>query len=235
MPTDLTGTPTPNVGIGTYNVDADAPSGLGFNAAMGQIDTIFTGYPKTPAGIVAGEAMIWNGTTFVRSSNTGLSPSGIAGYPSDGTKALFGDGSWKTTSSAGKELDYAAITSPNAAVTATTEATAVAQITGNSVTYDGSAVYVEFFIPELIASVQNTVATFVLLRDTTVIGQIKYESMNSGTNALPGIFGKTKDTPSAAAHTYKLAMFVSSGNYTVEAGNGTSGNLVPAFLRVTKA
>lgn len=58
MPTDLTGTPT-TLGIGTYNVTVDAPSGLGFNAAMGQIDTLigarallaspaFTGTPTAP-------------------------------------------------------------------------------------------------------------------------------------------------------------------------------------------
>lgn len=39
MPTDLTGTPT-SLGIGTYNVDNDAPSGLGFNEAMAQIDAL---------------------------------------------------------------------------------------------------------------------------------------------------------------------------------------------------
>lgn len=37
MPTDATGTPT-DLGIPTFNVDVDAPSGLGFNAAMAVID-----------------------------------------------------------------------------------------------------------------------------------------------------------------------------------------------------
>lgn len=39
MPADLTGTPT-SLGIGTYNTSADAPSGLGFNEAMAQIDAL---------------------------------------------------------------------------------------------------------------------------------------------------------------------------------------------------
>lgn len=39
MPTDATGTPT-SLGIPTYNVDADAPSGLGFNEAMAVIDAL---------------------------------------------------------------------------------------------------------------------------------------------------------------------------------------------------
>lgn len=42
MPTDLTGTPT-SQGIGTYNTSVDAPSGLGFNGAMAQIDALFAG------------------------------------------------------------------------------------------------------------------------------------------------------------------------------------------------
>lgn len=39
MPTDATGTPTA-LGIPTYNVDNDAPSGLGFNATMAVIDSL---------------------------------------------------------------------------------------------------------------------------------------------------------------------------------------------------
>ena len=39
MPTDATGTPT-SLGIPTFNVDADAPSGLGFNAAMAEINAL---------------------------------------------------------------------------------------------------------------------------------------------------------------------------------------------------
>lgn len=39
MATDATGTPTP-LGIPTFNVNADAPSGNGFNAAMAAIDAL---------------------------------------------------------------------------------------------------------------------------------------------------------------------------------------------------
>lgn len=45
MPTDLTGAPT-SQGIGTYNTSVDAPSGLGFNAAMGQIDGLLAARTK---------------------------------------------------------------------------------------------------------------------------------------------------------------------------------------------
>lgn len=58
MPTDLTGTPT-SLGIGTYNVDVDAPSGLGFNEAMAQINALLSGtnalgtlgWGPTPGGL----------------------------------------------------------------------------------------------------------------------------------------------------------------------------------------
>lgn len=93
MPTDLTGTPT-SLGIGTYNVDADAPSGLGFNAAMAQIDALIASRLTTPAGILAGEIPVWNGATWVRSSTLGMAASGISGYPNSLAKFLRGDGAW---------------------------------------------------------------------------------------------------------------------------------------------
>lgn len=63
MPTDLTGTPT-SLGIGTFNVDADAPSGLGFNEAMAQIDSLIAARVATPGGIVNGQSLLWNGTSW---------------------------------------------------------------------------------------------------------------------------------------------------------------------------
>lgn len=76
MPTDLTGTPT-TLGIGTFNVDADAPSGLGFNEAMAQIDALIAGRVGVPAGIASGEAVVWDGSTFVRSSVLPITANGI--------------------------------------------------------------------------------------------------------------------------------------------------------------
>lgn len=83
MPTDLTGTPT-SLGIGTYNVDADAPSGLGFNEAMAQIDALIAARGTNPS--VTG-VVVWNGSAWV-------SPSGTP----DGTKFLRDDNSWATPS-----------------------------------------------------------------------------------------------------------------------------------------
>jgi hypothetical protein len=69
MATDATGTPT-TLGIPTYDVNVDAPSGNGFNAAMAEIDTLIQGRIATPAGIAVGEYAVWNGTAWARSSLT---------------------------------------------------------------------------------------------------------------------------------------------------------------------
>lgn len=77
MATDATGTPTSPDNIPTYNVDVDAPSGLGFNAAMAAVQTALSARVSTPTGILAGEAMVWNGTAWVRSSVTPITANGI--------------------------------------------------------------------------------------------------------------------------------------------------------------
>lgn len=74
---DLTGTPT-TLGIGTFNVDADAPSGLGFNQAMGQIDALLQARVSKPAGIAIGEVPVWNGSAFVRPTSQPITVSALA-------------------------------------------------------------------------------------------------------------------------------------------------------------
>jgi hypothetical protein len=131
----------------------------------------------------------------------------------------------------GQELDYAQITASPAGITATTEATSEAVIGGNSVWYDGSRVRVAFFVPKLSASASQSV-TFVVYRDSTVVGQVFAGTVNT---TLQGAGFEFFDTPAAGAHTYAVKAFVSTGTLTVGAGAGGSGNLVPGWLRVTKA
>lgn len=83
MPTDLSGAPT-SLGIGTYNVDVDAPSGLGFNTAMGQIDALIGGRVLKPTGIVANEGVIWTGTAWAR--GPAVTISAFASGPPAGAK-----------------------------------------------------------------------------------------------------------------------------------------------------
>lgn len=131
----------------------------------------------------------------------------------------------------GQEFDYAQITANPSGITATTEATAQLVIAGNSVYYEGSRVMVSFFAPKLSSSGSLT-ATFVVLRDSTVVGQVFGGTVNT---VLPGAGFELFDTPAAGAHTYEVKAFVSTGTLTVDVGAGGSGNLVPGWLRVTKA
>jgi hypothetical protein len=122
LPTDLTGTPT-SLGIGTYNVDADAPSGLGFNAAIAQIDALIAARIGTPAGITTGEIPVWNGSTWVRSSTLRPAQSSLATGTPAITTFLRGDGAWQKgglnllwdSVDAGVTLPAASITTPSLA------------------------------------------------------------------------------------------------------------------------
>lgn len=131
----------------------------------------------------------------------------------------------------GQELDYAQITASTSGITATTEATSQAVITGNAVYYDGSRVKLSFFAPKL-SSAASLAATFVVYRDSTVIGQVFGGTVNT---TAAGLELELIDTPAVGAHTYAVKAFVSGSTLTVNAGAGGSGNLVPGFLRVTKA
>lgn len=131
----------------------------------------------------------------------------------------------------GQELDYAQITANPAGVTATTEGTSQTVISGNAVYYDGSRVKLSFFVPKLSSSASLTV-TFVVYRDSTVVGQVFGGTVNT---TLQGGEFELFDTPATGAHTYAVKAFVSTGTLTVNAGAGGSGNLVPGWLRLTKA
>jgi len=131
----------------------------------------------------------------------------------------------------GQELDYAEITSDPSGITATTEATSEPVIAGNSVYYDGSRVKVSLFVPKLSSSASQTV-TFVLYRDSTVVGQVFGGTVDTTLGAT--VFD-VLDTPPAGAHTYEVKAFVSGGTLSIHAGGGGSGALVPGWLRVTKA
>lgn len=131
----------------------------------------------------------------------------------------------------GQQLDFAQITANPAGITATTEATSQAVIAGNSVYYDGSRVVISFFVPKLSSAASQTV-TFVVYRDSTVIGQVFGGTVNT---TLQGVDFEVFDTPAVGAHTYTVKAFVSASTLTVNAGAGGSGNLVPGWLGVTKA
>lgn len=135
----------------------------------------------------------------------------------------------------GDQLDYAQITADVTAITATTEGTAVSVIAGNSITYDGSKVKVEAWTPGYKSAATQNRIFFVVLCDSTVVGQAIVLSNGTGENEPVKI--EAFHTPTAAAHTYALKAFVENASFagTVRAGAGGSGAVLPAFLRITKA
>lgn len=94
MATDATGTPT-SLGIPRYDVTNDAPSGLGFNAAMQSIDDLISDLQNEAilsgsiAGITVGSVPVWDGSQWVKPSGT-----------PDGTKFLRDDGTWAAPTAA---------------------------------------------------------------------------------------------------------------------------------------
>lgn len=179
-------------------------------------------------GSPEGGAYAPQGSVFMRRDQAGL-------YVK--TTAVTVDTGWVLIGSA--ELDFKQATADITGINGTTEGGAVTVITGNSVTYDGSRVKIEFFAPEIayVAGTGTNKLTAVVLRDATVIGQAVI--LETGTTFVNGEGVKVEcyDTPAAGAHTYAVKAFAAAAtpNYTVKAGAGGSGNLVPAFLRVTKA
>lgn len=106
MATDATGTPT-SLGIPTYNTAVDAPSGNGFNAAMGVIDSLLaarattaspalTGNPTAPTQAAGDDSTKIATTGFVFGAVAAVMPSGAI-LPYAGASApsgfLLADGS----------------------------------------------------------------------------------------------------------------------------------------------
>jgi hypothetical protein len=130
----------------------------------------------------------------------------------------------------GTQLDYAQITADTGQINAGSEATAVAAITGNSVTYDGTRVKIEAWAPFMTWGGANTVYGGIF-RDGVLIGRAQFTTTGSGQTFYVAVF----ETPSAGAHTYSWRFWVTSSYVIVNAGPGTTGTNAPAFLRVTKA
>lgn len=136
----------------------------------------------------------------------------------------------------GAELDYKEVTS-NQTSTGTTAANAQAVITGNAVTFDGTAIWISFFTG---GGAWSTTANDV------VVGDIYEDSTDKGllvrclsplTTQGINVFGRRKLTPAAGSHTYSVRFWnaTAARTVTVGAGAGGAGVDVPMFLHITKA
>lgn len=190
-----------------------------------------TGVPQLHHGDGAPEGRVFasQGSVYMRRDQAGL-------YVK--TTAVTRDTGW-VLGGGGGEIDYEEVTADVTGLTATTEGAAATVITGNSVGFDGSRVKVEFFAPEIVnvAGSGTNKLTLVFLRDSTVLGQAVVLESGSTFQNDGAARAECFDTPPLGAHTYAVKAFsaATSPNYTIKAGAGGSGELVPAFLRVTKA
>jgi hypothetical protein len=73
---------------------------------MDSIDALIAARVVKPSGIVSGEAAVWNGSGWDRSSVTRLGATSLGSGTPDATKFLRGDGSWQVVSS-GPTITYA--------------------------------------------------------------------------------------------------------------------------------
>lgn len=201
---------------GTTTITAiTAPAGTGQGGNLLRLK-----FQSAGCAITAGAALVLTGGPFLSVAN------GVILFVWDATAAAWVEVE-RMNGNPGLELDYAQITAP-VSVTAITEATANAIVTGNSVTYDGSRVKVELFTPE---SFGGNI-THVLLRDATILG---YPDKSVDTAQDGAVLTNTFDTPPAGAHQYAWKAYTNTGTKTVGAGAGGTGALLPAFLRVTRA
>ena len=127
---------------------------------------------------------------------------------------------------ASSQLGYGERTS-DTTFTATSSATATdLGISTGAVTYDGSAVVLQFFAPAVERGT-NSVRFALYDGSTEVIGRL-CQTDAAGAQSISGFY---RFTPSAASHTYQIRGWVDAGTGSVFAGTARP----PAFIRVTRA
>jgi hypothetical protein len=222
MATDATGTPTSPDNIPTYNTAVDAPSGLGFNAAMAAIQTALNTRIATPAGILNGEIPVWNGSTWVRSSQFTGNTIG---------KVARGDGTWGTREIVA--VQNTAVT----AITATTEA-------GSNIVYDtGSRTYTTDTILLEAWGIVNAISGFTsgdsasayFFDGGTSLGQVGFFVTDQAAHSEYFTYNvMARVTPTAGTHQYRLNFSkVGAGTWQSIAGAGGAGNYMPMGMRVS--
>ena len=241
MATDATGVATSPDSIPTYNTSVDAPSGLGFNAAMAAIQTALSARPKTPAGIATGEAMVWNGTTFVRSSATNIGPTSLGSGAPDATKFLRGDGSWVAPGgvATGVIEMFGAAAAPagyllcdGSAVSRTTYAALFAVIASGYGAGDGSTT---FNVPDLRGRVPvglgtNASVNALNANDGQAVANRRPQHRHTPHSHTGG--GSLNSAVSASAPTPFSSVAVNTGTADGGSGVGTDALDTPSFVVV---
>jgi hypothetical protein len=141
----------------------------------------------------------------------------------------------------GYQFDYVEFTS-NVSPTNTLETNANTVVTSNAVAYDGSTricieFYAEYARPDTGAAARNL--RYYLYDDTgggaASIGRIGVQTSPAAADSGKPVLLRRFLTPSSATHTYSVRAAVSAGTGLITAGAGGNGNLMPGYIRQSKA
>ena len=122
--------------------------------------------------------------------------------------------------------------SSNVTISATTEATANQVVAAPAVTFDGATtVLVEFYAPSVNGGGQ--VFQIGLFDGSSPLGILVYSNLATG--SFQSVYVRRRLTPSAASHTYSVRAWIAAGSGTVHGGSGGSGQVMPGFIRITRA
>lgn len=138
----------------------------------------------------------------------------------------------------GYEITYVSTTA-SVSIVSTTESAGTSILATGSVTYDGSAVMVEFFSPSVVsdtASAGDQLDISLFEGATQIARLIQINPPAITANMAVPVCAKYRFTPASGTHTYSVTAFVSSATGTprVVAGPGGTTAYAPAYLRITK-
>lgn len=133
----------------------------------------------------------------------------------------------------GAVFDYKAITS-TVTVSGSSIGAATTILTMNATTFDGAAVWLEFYSPQVSPGVGASYIEIHLMEGSTDLGMIARVEGTTGTSVHAKVRVGGLLTPSAGVHTYKIAGVRSGGDWDIRAGAGGAGLLMPTFACFTK-
>lgn len=132
------------------------------------------------------------------------------------------------------ELAYTEYTA-NVTISATVEASATTIVTASSLDLDGQAILVEFYCPRLDVADTADDVLLTLWDGSTDLGRLSWQIVTGADIAWPVHLAR-KITPTVGSHTYSVRGWkVGAGSAVANAGSGTSGSLLPGFIRVSRA
>lgn len=167
---------------------------------------------------------------------SGVTVTGVAAAGQAPIATTSNSGAW--TYPPGYEIAYQAASTATT-ISATTEATANTIVSAGAVTFDGTAVWIEFYaaLIEPGATALSSVSIYLFL-DGATQGSIWFAAKDDSAvldAGEAGCYAKVKQTPSAGSHTYTIRGSKSGANGTVAAGAGGAGVYVPCYVRISKA